>query len=242
MVPVDGQPRGVRGDIRGHILPLSPRRPLTKPLPPLIIPKEGGIAVTPTLYCRSVVGRRLQDFADFCDTWCPKDSPVPGIIRHGLRLDFVSQPPTTSVPSPVQILPQDSAKASALRAEVKSLQDKMTIFHIDNPGPGFFSHIFVVPQKQMGFWRLINDLSLPVKPVLTGSSTQDGNHQVVSGSDTTRRLGSITGPTGLPTLSLILLRRSSIPVQGYAFRTGLCSANISVNRKGICCTDTHAFT
>jgi hypothetical protein len=66
----------------------------------------------------------------------PKDSPVPCIIRHGLRLDFVSQPHTTSVPSPVPILPQDSAKASALQAEVKSLQDKRVIFHIDNPGPG----------------------------------------------------------------------------------------------------------
>jgi hypothetical protein len=132
MVPVGGQLSGVRGDIRGHIRPLSPRGPLTKPLPPLILQKEGGESqVTPPLYCRSIVGERLQDFADFWDTWCPKDLPVPGIIRHGLRLDFVSQPPTTSVPSPVH-LPQDSAKASALRAEVKSLQDKGVIVHIDN--------------------------------------------------------------------------------------------------------------
>jgi hypothetical protein len=44
MVPVGGQPRGVGGDIRGHIRPLSPRGPLTMPLPPLILPKEGEIA------------------------------------------------------------------------------------------------------------------------------------------------------------------------------------------------------
>jgi hypothetical protein len=57
------------------------------------------------------------------------------------------------------VLPQDSAKASALRAEVESLLDKGAIVHIDNPGPGFYSHIFVVPKKQKGSWRLIIDLS-----------------------------------------------------------------------------------
>jgi hypothetical protein len=93
---------------------------------------------------------------DFWATWCPKDSPVLGIIQHGLRLDFVSQPPTTSNPSPV-VLPQDSAKASAHRVE--SLLDKGAIVHIDNRGPGFYSHIFVVPKKQKGSWRLIIDLS-----------------------------------------------------------------------------------
>jgi hypothetical protein len=84
-----------------------------------------------------------------------------------------------------------------------------------------------------------------VKPVLTGSSFQDGNHQVGSCSDASRRLGSITGPTGhassrprasrLPALSSILLQRSSIPVQGYAFLT-----DISVNREGVCGTAAHA--
>jgi SMC interacting uncharacterized protein involved in chromosome segregation len=64
------------------------------------------------------------------------------------------------------------------------------------------------------------------------------------------RLGSITGPTGhvssrpctsrLPAFSSILLRRSSIPVQSYAFRTGLCSADISVNLKDIRSTATRA--
>jgi hypothetical protein len=79
---------------------------------------------------------------------------------------------------------------------------------------------------------------IPVKPVLTGSPFLDGNHQVDSGGDATTRLGSIPGPTGrvssrpctsrLPALSSILLRRSSIPVQSYDFRTGLCSADLSL--------------
>jgi hypothetical protein len=55
-------------------------------------------------------------------------------------------------------LPQDSAKASALRAEIKSLQDKGVIVPIDKPGQGFYSYI-VVPKKQKGSWRLITDLS-----------------------------------------------------------------------------------
>jgi hypothetical protein len=33
------------------------------------------------------------------------------------------------------------------------------IVHIDNPGPGFTSHIFVVPKKQKGSWKLIIYLS-----------------------------------------------------------------------------------
>jgi hypothetical protein len=57
------------------------------------------------------------------------------------------------------VLPQDAAKASARRAEVESLLDKGAIVHIDNPGPGFYSHIFVVPKKQKGSLRLIIDLS-----------------------------------------------------------------------------------
>jgi hypothetical protein len=109
--------QGVRGDKRGHFRPISPRGPLTEPLPHFLLKrgkKRGESQVTPPLPCRSILGGRLQDFADFWDTWCPKDSPVPGIICHGLRLDFVSQPPSTSIPSPV-VLPQDSAKASARR-------------------------------------------------------------------------------------------------------------------------------
>jgi hypothetical protein len=42
---------------------------------------------------------------------------------------------------------------------VESLLDKGAIVHIDNPGPGFYSHIFVVPKKQKGSWRQIIDLS-----------------------------------------------------------------------------------
>jgi hypothetical protein len=56
-------------------------------------------------------------------------------------------------------LPQDSGKVSSLRAEIKSLQVKGAIVPIDNPGPGFYSHIFVGPKKQKGSWRLIIDLS-----------------------------------------------------------------------------------
>jgi hypothetical protein len=49
LVPVGGRLRGVRGDKRSHIRRLSPRVPLTKPLPPplflLIEGKSvGGIA------------------------------------------------------------------------------------------------------------------------------------------------------------------------------------------------------
>jgi hypothetical protein len=79
--------------------------------------------------------------------------PGPGIIRHGLHLATAYN----VGPQPVH-LPQDLAKAFALRAEIKYLQDKGAIVPIDNPGPGFYSHIFVVPKKPKS-WRLIIDLS-----------------------------------------------------------------------------------
>jgi hypothetical protein len=41
-------------------------------------------------------------------------------------------------------------------------------------------------------------------------------------------------------LSSILLRRSSVPFQSYAFRTGLCSAGLPVNRIGARSTATRA--
>jgi hypothetical protein len=51
-------------------------------------------------------------------------------------------------------LPQNSAKAYALQAEIKSLQDKGAIVPIDNPGPGFYSHILWSQRSR----RLIIDL------------------------------------------------------------------------------------
>jgi hypothetical protein len=61
--------------------------------------------------------------------------------------------------------------------------------------------------------------------------------------ETTRSIAAAILPGDwavLPALSLNLLRRSSIPVQSYAFWTGLCSADIPVNRKGVRSTATHA--
>jgi hypothetical protein len=129
---------------------------LTKPLPPLpILLKEGErrgeSQVTPPLPCRSIVGGRLQDF---WDTWCPKDSPISGTYSTrsspGFRLATAYNLGSQSTAS---------SSASAVRAEIKSLQDKGAIVPINNPGPGFYSHIFVVPKKQKGFWRLIINLS-----------------------------------------------------------------------------------
>jgi hypothetical protein len=140
---------------------LSPRRPRTKPLPPLLILlKEGKRSeewqVTPPLTCWSVVGGTTSGCHRLLRHMVSKKLTVPGIIRQGLHLDFISQPPTTSYPSPVH-LPQDLAKAYALRAEIGD--PIRAIVPIDNPGPGFYSHIFVVPKKQKGSWRLIIDLS-----------------------------------------------------------------------------------
>jgi hypothetical protein len=61
----------VWGDIRYHI-----QGDLWPSLFLLAFQKRGESQVTPLLYCRSVVGSRLQDFAAFWDTWCPKIRPA----------------------------------------------------------------------------------------------------------------------------------------------------------------------
>jgi hypothetical protein len=83
---------------------------------------------------------------------------------------------------------------------------------------------------------------LPVGGQLRGVSLADfGTHGVqmirpYRVSSDTVRLDFVSQPPTISTsstsrlavLSSILLRRSSIPVQGHAFRTGLCSVDISV--------------
>jgi hypothetical protein len=54
---------------------------------------------------------------------------------------------------------QSNASSTGLSQSFKPLQDKGAIVPIDNPGPGFSSHIFVVPKKHKGFWKLIINLS-----------------------------------------------------------------------------------
>ena len=105
-----------------------------------------------------VVGGRLRHFADFWDRWCPAGSPVPDMIRYGVKLDFSHLPPTTQFPNPVQP-PRDPAKALALRSEVQLLLQKEAVRIVeDTSSPGFYSHIFLVPKKN-GTWRLVIDLS-----------------------------------------------------------------------------------
>ena len=105
-----------------------------------------------------VVGGRLRHYADFWDNWCPPGSPVPNMMRYGVKLDFKHLPPTTRAPNPVKV-PRDPVKAEALRTEVRTLLQKEAVQVIEDPRtPGYYSHIFLVLKKN-GSLRLVIDLS-----------------------------------------------------------------------------------
>jgi hypothetical protein len=157
---VGSQLRRVRGDKKGHFRPLkskgtSDQASSSSSFPSKRGRKKGGIASNSSVSLQELCRETTPGFCGLLGHMVSKRfGYYPTRSSPGFRLA------TTSILSLVH-LPQDSAKASTLRAEVKSLQDKGAIFLIDNPvpGPGFYSHIFVVPKKQKGSWRLIINFS-----------------------------------------------------------------------------------
>ena len=105
-----------------------------------------------------MVGGRLRHFLrawqDVTD-----DRYVLSIIKDGYRLEFERLPPLSHKPRYIR-LPSSSVKRVALWNEVQVLLAKNAIRQVpaDRPGPGFYSHLFLV-EKKTGGWRPVLDLS-----------------------------------------------------------------------------------
>jgi hypothetical protein len=109
---------------------------------------------------------------DFWDTWSPKDSPVPGIIRHGLRLDFVSQPPTTSVSSPVH---RTRPRLPPYERILKSLFDLLNSAADQVPHGRLYLRTLQLLNKVLQQGSPMSDRTLLAQPIMVSNSTRGVN-------------------------------------------------------------------
>ena len=81
------------------------------------------------------------------------------VLRDGYHVPFKDSPPPLSR-TPVSFLTYraGSPRAQALRQEVEAMLAKGALEITRDPGPGFYSHLFLV-EKASGGWRLVIDLS-----------------------------------------------------------------------------------
>ena len=111
------------------------------------------VFATPSLVgsCLSLHWRQWQTIG--AEPW------VVSVLRDGYRIPFQdSLPPLArSLVSFLTYRP-DSPRALALRQEVESMVAKGALEIVADPGPGFYSRLFLV-EKVTGGWRPVIDLS-----------------------------------------------------------------------------------
>ena len=87
------------------------------------------------------------------ETW------VVTVLRDGCRVPFTdSPPPLASTPVSFPTYRAGSPRAQALRQEVEAMLAKGALEIARDPGPGFYSRLFLV-EKATGGWRPVIDLS-----------------------------------------------------------------------------------
>ena len=101
--------------------------------------------------CLSSHWRRWQDIG--AETW------VVTVLRDGYRVPFKdSPPPLARTPVSFPTYRAGSPRAQALRQEVEAMLAKGALEIARDPGPGFYSRLFLV-EKATGGWRPVIDLS-----------------------------------------------------------------------------------
>ena len=101
--------------------------------------------------CLSSHWRRWQEIG--AETW------VVTVLRDGYRVPFKdSPPPLARTPVSFPTYRAGSPRAQALRQEVEAMHAKGALEIARDPGPGFYSRLFLV-EKATGGWRPVIDLS-----------------------------------------------------------------------------------
>ena len=101
--------------------------------------------------CLSSHWRRWQEIG--AETW------VVTVLRDGYRVPFkASPPPLARTPVSFPTYRAGSPRAQALRQEVEAMLAKGALEIARDPGPGFYSRLFLV-EKATGGWRPVIDLS-----------------------------------------------------------------------------------
>ena len=101
--------------------------------------------------CLSPHWRRWQEIG--AETW------VVTVLRDGYRVPFKdSPPPLARTPVSFPTYRAGSPRAQALRQKVEAMLAKGALEIARDPGPGFYSHLFLV-EKATGGWRPVIDIS-----------------------------------------------------------------------------------
>ena len=101
--------------------------------------------------CLSPHWRRWQELG--AETW------VVTVLRDGYRVPFKdSPPPLARTPVSFPMYRAGSPRAQALQQEVEAMLAKGALEIARDPGPGFYSRLFLV-EKATGGWRPVIDLS-----------------------------------------------------------------------------------
>ena len=81
------------------------------------------------------------------------------VLRDGYRIPFGTRsPPLAASPVSFPTYTTGSQKHLALRQEVDKMLSKGALEVVPDPGPGFYSRLFLV-EKASGGWRPVIDLS-----------------------------------------------------------------------------------
>ena len=81
------------------------------------------------------------------------------VLRVGYRVPFLdSHPPLSCTPVSFPTYRAGFPRAQALRQEIEGMLAKGALEIARDPGPGFYSRLFLV-EKASGGWRLVIDLS-----------------------------------------------------------------------------------
>ena len=86
------------------------------------------------------------------------DSWTVSVLRDGYRLPFESPPLLTRTPILFPAYRLVSPQSLALRQEIEKMLAKGALEIVPDPGPGFYSRLFLV-EKATGGWRPVIDLS-----------------------------------------------------------------------------------
>ncbi|VDI31922.1 Hypothetical predicted protein [Mytilus galloprovincialis] len=176
------------------------------------------------------VGGRLSHFLD---QWAliTSDKWVLSILRRGLELQFLEQPPLSPVPINLSVT-KDSQKNQLLQNEVNILIQKGVLEEVNPPFHlGFYSRLFLVPKKN-GKMRPVLDLSVLNQYLVVPHFKMETNRSIRS----TIHLGTWTTSLDLMDAYFhipishkfrhflrLVWGRQGLQFQGYAFWPGYCT-------------------
>ena len=154
---------------------------------------------------------------------------------------FWTPPPLSRTPVSFPMYRAGSPRAQALRQEIEGMLAKEALEIARDPGPGFYSRLFLV-EKASGGWRPVIDLSLSRERVCPSDSVQDGNSRFCTVICQRGGFSSFPGSEGCvlsdPNPSIfeeaieVHVGGDSLPVLSPVFRSVECSPGLHQGLRG----------